>query len=482
MTAPTLQAELARLQRRAKGLERRAERAEAALGASQACEAALVHDLGESREQQAATAGILRLINTSPGDTTPVFEGILRSGLHLAGADYGAALVLQGERLHLACAHGMTPEWQDVAQRIYPLRVDPASASGQAILERRANFIGDAQNSPLPVVSGLARTMGYRCQLMVPMLREDVAVGALALVWQEDRELSPEALSLLQAFADQAAIAIENARLFKELEARNRGVTEALEQRTATAEILRAISGSPTNVQPVFDTIVRNAVRLCDGLFSTAFTFDFELINSVLDLSKIEAGKMELYLEDFDVARLVKDIAAVIKPLADKNANRLEVLCDPGVGAMHADVTKVRQALFNLLSNACKFTERGTVTLAVAREGIAAGDWLTFEVRDTGIGMTPEQVNRLFQEFGQADASVAGRYGGTGLGLALSRRLTRMMGGDIALRSESGRGSSFTFRLPAKTAETRPEASEVQADAAAEPPGTPPGHTTPRGG
>jgi GAF domain-containing protein len=268
MTAPTkakLQAELARVQRRAKSLERRAERAEAALGASQTREAALVRELDESREHQAATADILRLINASPGDTTPVFEGILRSALHLSGADYGATLVLHGELLHLACAHSMTPEWREVAQSTYPLRVDATSASGQAIGERRAVFIGDAQNSSLGRVRDLARTMGYRCQIMLPMLREDTAVGVLALVWQRDQALSPEELALLQTFADQAAIAIENARFFTELEARNRDVTEALEQRTATADILKAISGSPTDFQPVFDTIVRNAVRVCQA-------------------------------------------------------------------------------------------------------------------------------------------------------------------------------------------------------------------------
>ena len=146
-----------------------------------------------------------------------------------------------------------------------------------------------------------------------------------------------------------------------------------------------------------------------------------ELINAMLDLSKIEAGKMELYLEDFDVAMLVRDIVAVIRPLAEKNGNRLEVTCAPDAGAMHADLTKLRQAVFNLLSNACKFTERGTVTLTVSREAGPAGDWLRFSVEDTGHRHDAEQMARLFQEFSQADAATTRRYGGTGLGLALSR-------------------------------------------------------------
>jgi CheY-like chemotaxis protein/anti-sigma regulatory factor (Ser/Thr protein kinase) len=179
-----------------------------------------------------------------------------------------------------------------------------------------------------------------------------------------------------------------------------------------------------------------------------------ELINAVLDLSKIEAGKMELYLETFDVAGLVKDIGAVIQPLAARNGNHLELHCPAGIGAMHADLTKVRQALINLLGNACKFTERGTVALDVGRERIDERAWIVFRVRDTGIGMTPAQLARLFEAFAQADAATTRKYGGTGLGLALSRRLCRMMGGDVTVESEAGRGSTFTIRLPARVSVT----------------------------
>ena len=173
-----------------------------------------------------------------------------------------------------------------------------------------------------------------------------------------------------------------------------------------------------------------------------------ELINSILDLSKIEAGKMELHLEDFSIARMVEDIAAMIQPLAEKNGNRLELACDVEIGTMHADLTKVRQVLFNLLSNACKFTEKGTVSLAVVKEASGDGDWLSFNVIDTGIGLKVEELGRLFQEFSQADTTTTRRYGGTGLGLALSRRLCRLMGGEISVTSEPGKGSTFTVRLP----------------------------------
>jgi CheY-like chemotaxis protein len=183
------------------------------------------------------------------------------------------------------------------------------------------------------------------------------------------------------------------------------------------------------------------------------------LINDVLDLSKIEAGKMTLYLESFNVAAVVAETAATIQPLIAKNGNRLVVECAPDLGTMRADITKVRQTLFNLLSNAAKFTHEGRVTFTAIREG--AADWVSFRVADTGIGMTPEQLGRLFQSFSQADASTTRRYGGTGLGLAISRRFCQMMGGDITVTSAPGKGTVFTARLPLRVTAPAGESVEV---------------------
>jgi signal transduction histidine kinase len=177
------------------------------------------------------------------------------------------------------------------------------------------------------------------------------------------------------------------------------------------------------------------------------------LINAVLDLSKIEAGKMELYLESFDVEPVVRDVAAVIQPLAQKNSNELRVTCPADVGVMHADLTKVRQILFNLLSNACKFTDHGVVSLETKRMAMGGAQGLLFRISDSGIGMTPEQMGKLFQPFTQAGASTMRRYGGTGLGLALCQRFAEMMGGQMSVTSEFGRGSQFTVLLPVEVPE-----------------------------
>jgi CheY-like chemotaxis protein/two-component sensor histidine kinase len=203
------------------------------------------------------------------------------------------------------------------------------------------------------------------------------------------------------------------------------------------------------------------------------------LINDVLDLSKIESGKLELAQETFDVSAMIRDVVTTIEPLAQKNANQLLVRCPEGVGAMYADLTKVRQSLFNLLSNACKFTEGGTVRLEVAVEE-EGGGWFTFRVSDTGIGMTPEHLGKLFKPFSQVDTTATRRFGGTGLGLAITRHFCEAMGGDITVESKAGVGSTFTIRLPAAV-EAKGEAKEGNGDKAGPRPAPPSDPALPRG-
>jgi len=188
------------------------------------------------------------------------------------------------------------------------------------------------------------------------------------------------------------------------------------------------------------------------------------LINDVLDLSKIEAGKMELYLEPVEVRQLADDVASTVLPLVDKNGNTLEVICPPEVQFSNTDVTKLRQVLLNLLSNASKFTKQGKVVFAVSREKRPDKDWLTFSVKDSGIGMNEAQISKLFQAFSQADASTTRKYGGTGLGLAISRKFCQMMGGDIVVESEPGKGSTFSVHIPADVVDPKKVTLQVEED------------------
>ncbi len=184
------------------------------------------------------------------------------------------------------------------------------------------------------------------------------------------------------------------------------------------------------------------------------------LINDVLDLSKIEAGRMTIYREDVDVGELVEGVVSTIRPLIDRNGNELVVDTDGAGGSIYTDLTKARQTLFNLLSNAAKFTEKGVITLRTRRETTGGAAWIRMAVSDTGIGITPEQMKKLFQAFSQADNSTSRNFGGTGLGLAISQKFCRMLGGDLTVESEPGSGSTFTMLLPAD-ARHAPQSEDV---------------------
>ena len=184
------------------------------------------------------------------------------------------------------------------------------------------------------------------------------------------------------------------------------------------------------------------------------------LINDILDLSKIEAGKMELYLESFDLNTLIDEVASTIQPMVEKNSNTLHIERTAELGGMRADQIKVRQALFNLLSNAAKFTQQGSVTLNAERQVMDDSEWIVFRVSDTGIGLSADKILRLFQDFSQADASTTRKFGGTGLGLALTRRFCQMMGGDVTVHSVPGQGSTFTIKLPANVGDAKSEFSD----------------------
>ena len=323
------------------------------------------------------------------------------------------------------------------------------------MLEGKVIHIHDVVNDPEYTWAKAQELGNFRTMLAVPMLREGVPIGVLGLTRSEVRPFSDKQIELVTTFADQAAIAIENVRLFDEIQDKSRQLAEASERKSQFLASMSHELRTPLNaIIGLTEMMVSNAARFgtenaLEPLrrVNAAGTHLLGLINEVLDLSKIEAGKLELNPEPVQLARLIDDVIGTAGQLAEKNKNRLIVEAQEDLGSFNADSMRLKQILLNLLSNACKFTKEGEVALRVRR--VADGrDWVELAVADTGIGLTAEQQAKLFQEFTQADSLTARRYGGTGLGLALSRKLARLMGGDVTVTSEPGKGSVFTVRLP----------------------------------
>jgi signal transduction histidine kinase len=249
-------------------------------------------------------------------------------------------------------------------------------------------------------------------------------------------------------------IAIENVRLFNEIQDKSRQLEVASQHKSQFLANMSHELRTPLNaIIGVTEMLREDAEALKQDVEPLdrvlgAGRHLLALINDILDLSKIEAGRMELNLETFALEPLIDGVVKTIEPLAAKNGNQVVVSCDAGISTMHADEMRLRQALLNLMSNANKFTENGTVTISARQNQEDGRDWVTLSVADTGIGMTAEQIGKLFQEFSQASSTTASKYGGTGLGLVISRKFCQMMGGDITVASEPGKGSVFTVRLP----------------------------------
>jgi GAF domain-containing protein len=410
-------------------------------------------ELAHSVEGLRALGEVTQAVNSTL-DLQTVLSTIVEKAVQLSGTDAGAIYVFDEseQEFHLRATYGLSAE---LIAAIHEQRLGTSEAIRQVTLDRKPHQIGDVRDEPASPVREIAIQAGYRARLIVPLIGAEKVVGALAVRRREPGEFPSEIVELLQTFAAQSVLAIQNARLFNEIEQKSRQLADASAHKSQFLANMSHELRTPLNAIIGYSEILQEEVQEAG---QDRFTLDLRkiehsgrhllgLINEVLDLSKIEAGKLELNYEPVNLPRLIEEVIGTAGQLAETNRNLLMVEGADGIGPLTADPMRLKQILLNLLSNACKFTQDGEVALRVGKV-VDGSNWIDFAVSDTGIGMTTEQQAKLFQEFTQADSLTARRYGGTGLGLALSRKLARMMGGDVTVASEAGKGAVFTLRLP----------------------------------
>jgi signal transduction histidine kinase len=364
---------------------------------------------------------VLKIISRSAFDLKSVLQTLVESAARLCDADKGNITRQIDGVFYRAEFYGFPAEVIECWRKV-PITPERGNASGRALLENRTVHLPDVNADP-DYTFDTAGT-GFRSVLGVPMLREGAPIGVLALARSEVRPFTDKQIELVSTFADQAVIAIENVRLFDEIQDKSRQLAAASQHKSQFLANMSHELRTPLNAIIGVSEMLREDAEAAkqdleplDRVLGAARHL-LVLINDILDLSKIEAGRMDLHLDSFALAPLVDDVVKTIEPLAAKNGNQVAVHCDTEIGTMHADQMRLRQALLNLMSNANKFTDRSTIRID-ARQGQQKGrDWITVAVADTGIGMTPEQMGKLFQEFSQASSTTASKYGGNSGGVA----------------------------------------------------------------
>jgi signal transduction histidine kinase/DNA-binding response OmpR family regulator len=415
---------------------------------------ARTRELGQSVAELRALGEVSQAVNSTL-DLETVLSTIVAKAVQLSNTDAGSIYVYDEERrgFRLHANYGISDE---LMAELKDQHIEISDAVARAAERQTPVQVADIRDELSTPANDIVSRAGYRARLMVPLLRSGTVVGALVLRRRAPGEFSKATVDLMCTFAAQSVLAIHNARLFREIEDKGRELEQASRHKSQFLANMSHELRTPLNaIIGLTEMMYTNPRRFgtekaIEPLqrVNRAGTHLLGLINQVLDLSKIEAGKLDLVVEAVSLAALIDEVVGTTRQLAEQNGNRLTVECADDLGTLMADPMRLRQILLNLVSNACKFTKAGEVSLRARRAQVDGRAFIEFSVRDTGIGMTSEQVANLFEEFAQADSSTARRYGGTGLGLAITRRLARMMGGDVTATSEAGKGSTFIVLLP----------------------------------
>jgi signal transduction histidine kinase len=406
-------------------------------------------DLAEALSHQTATSEILRVIAGSPTNLRPVLDALAASAARLCRAADTFLLLVEGDQLRVAAVHGSVGEDARLA-----IPIHRGWVTGRAVADAQTVHVEDLANAEteFPLGREIAVQFGHRTVLATPLLREGVPIGALLLRRREVRKFSDKEIALVKTFADQAVIAIENVRLFNELEVANRELQAASQHKSEflanmSHELrtpLNAVIGfSDVLLQQMFGELNAKQDEYLKDI-SASGQHLLSLINDILDLSKIEAGHMELIRAPFHLPTALDNAVILVRERAARHGIALELDLDPRLAEVVGDERKVKQVVLNLLSNAVKFTpESGRIRLRAGQRDGA----VEIAVTDTGVGIAPEDQGAIFEEFRQVGSDERRREG-TGLGLALAKKFVELHGGRIWVESQLGRGSTFTFTLP----------------------------------
>ena len=412
-------------------------------------------ELRNALDRQTAVGEILRTISASPTDVQPVVDAVAQRAADLCRACYASVMLVDGDRL-VPRAEYRDGQLTRGIPETEPVSIDRKSFTGRAVLERQPFQAPDARalvDTEFQGARSNVERFGLRGVLAVPMLREDQAYGGVFLARGEPGPFAPGEVALVETFAQQAAIAIDNVRLFREIQEKSRQLEIASKHKSdflanMSHELrtpLNAIIGfSEVMLERLFGDINEKQEDYLRDIHASGKHL-LGLINDILDLSKIEAGRMELDRSTFDLQTTLGNALTLVRERAQRHGIALELQVDPTVGEIFADERKLKQVLINLLTNAVKFTpDGGQVKLVASR---AAGR-VVIAVCDTGIGIAAEDHEAVFEEFRQVGGDYTRKQEGTGLGLALTRRFVELHGGHIRLESAPGKGSTFTFDIP----------------------------------